>query len=353
MIDELCIKSFRGIKELTISGLSRINLIFGENNAGKTSLLESLRLLALGARGAGINSLLRLRAPLLMSSRSADPIALAESLFPYGETRNEIVIEGRAQDQRIWTTISSEGKEVVSQDMIRRSGTQLFSYASPLPIETLPLAIRTPKAQRVVYVGIPQAWAEKIGVENMPSVLIASYDHLQARVLSPFLQDEELMGVGLRVCKSFDARIVGLRYDEDHRGGAVDYVDLEGGRSLPLSSFGDGLRRCLYILGGLKRASGGILLVDEFDDGLHPDSYFDFTDALSELAYEYNVQVFMTSHKNDIFDTSRLNEARIAYLDKAISVITLKKIGDSLSARVLSFKDVLTRIDDYGFEARR
>lgn len=36
------IKNFRGLENLTIEGLERINLIAGKNNVGKTALLEAL-----------------------------------------------------------------------------------------------------------------------------------------------------------------------------------------------------------------------------------------------------------------------------------------------------------------------
>ena len=42
MISELKIESFRGFTSLDLRGLKRVNLVVGENNAGKTSLLEGI-----------------------------------------------------------------------------------------------------------------------------------------------------------------------------------------------------------------------------------------------------------------------------------------------------------------------
>ena len=39
-IKEICIDSFRGIENLCLSELSQINIITGDNNCGKTSILE-------------------------------------------------------------------------------------------------------------------------------------------------------------------------------------------------------------------------------------------------------------------------------------------------------------------------
>ena len=42
MFNKIEIERFRGIKHASIEGLKQINLFFGKNNCGKSSLLESL-----------------------------------------------------------------------------------------------------------------------------------------------------------------------------------------------------------------------------------------------------------------------------------------------------------------------
>ena len=44
-IESLQIQQFRGIQQLSIPRLNHINLVAGDNNCGKTSLLEALLLL--------------------------------------------------------------------------------------------------------------------------------------------------------------------------------------------------------------------------------------------------------------------------------------------------------------------
>ena len=41
-LDEITIHQFRGLKDLTLSGLSRVNLLVGQNDSGKTSILEAV-----------------------------------------------------------------------------------------------------------------------------------------------------------------------------------------------------------------------------------------------------------------------------------------------------------------------
>ena len=49
MLNSIQIRNYRILSELDVDGLSRINLIAGRNNSGKTSLLEAIFLLSSGA----------------------------------------------------------------------------------------------------------------------------------------------------------------------------------------------------------------------------------------------------------------------------------------------------------------
>ena len=48
MIQSLTASGFRCFREILVEPLTRVNLFVGENNAGKTSLLEAVELLAVG-----------------------------------------------------------------------------------------------------------------------------------------------------------------------------------------------------------------------------------------------------------------------------------------------------------------
>ena len=59
MFTSLSIKNFRCFSDFTIEPLERVNLIAGENNSGKTALLEAVFLVASGnnlSRWEQINS---------------------------------------------------------------------------------------------------------------------------------------------------------------------------------------------------------------------------------------------------------------------------------------------------------
>ena len=44
-LDRVTIDGFRGLRNLTLDGWGRLNILVGENNSGKTSVLEALSIL--------------------------------------------------------------------------------------------------------------------------------------------------------------------------------------------------------------------------------------------------------------------------------------------------------------------
>ena len=71
------------------------------------------------------------------------------------------------------------------------------------------------------------------------------------------------------------------------------------GRPVPLRSFGDGMNRLLDIVLSLVNAENGILLIDEFENGLHYSVQPDVWRMIFALSQKLNIQVFATTHSKD------------------------------------------------------
>ena len=71
------------------------------------------------------------------------------------------------------------------------------------------------------------------------------------------------------------------------------------GRRVHLSSMGDGLNRILTIILSMLNCKNGVLLLDEFETGLHYSVQKQLWEIIFLLAVELNVQVFVTSHSFD------------------------------------------------------
>ena len=350
MIDRLNIQRFRGIKGLSIDALKRFNVIFGENNAGKTSVLESVRLLACGFRFSPILKLARVREmKTLFPSRSNEEFFA--SFFPFNDPREGLSISAQANQQTFFSDINGSWVSVLSRPRSDRySGYRVDAPSAPE--KTLSITIRTQNGRKECLLSDSSRPFPTEG-ENFPSVFIASYDHLSTRVLSPFVKDRRLMEHGLNIAKRFDSGIESLFFQEDSSSHqALDSVRLSDGHVLPLSSFGDGLRKTLMFLGGIQKARHGVLLIDEFDDALHEGIYLDVFALLLSAAQEFDVQIIATTHRDDIVKAFAKATDIPQELSEAFSFITLRRSSDAVLARSLSLDEVLTRAERYGFEVR-
>ena len=71
---------------------------------------------------------------------------------------------------------------------------------------------------------------------------------------------------------------------------------------IPLRSFGDGVNRLFGIILSLTCAKGGILLIDEIENGLHHSSLVKIWKVIFQMSRELEVQVFATSHSWDCIE---------------------------------------------------
>ena len=82
---------------------------------------------------------------------------------------------------------------------------------------------------------------------------------------------------------------------------SVVHAELKNGLTLPINLIGEGFIRAFEIsLGFLLGTNGGIILIDEIENGLYYKAYKDFFTKLYLLSKMYNVQVVATTHSRDV-----------------------------------------------------
>jgi predicted ATPase len=113
------------------------------------------------------------------------------------------------------------------------------------------------------------------------------------------LEQEAVSGLQL-----IDPMIEGVAFVEStergSRGQRIPLVKTRRHRDpLPLKSLGDGMVRLLHIIVALVGAPNGILLVDEFENGLHWSVQPGIWRTVFRLADKLGIQVFATTHSRD------------------------------------------------------
>jgi predicted ATPase len=330
IITSLSIERFRSLRQLKVEGLGMVNLITGENNTGKSSILEALRILAAGAASPSvISSILRYREEDLREAESSsssyftvadqDSSNQFSSLFTgfpkLSENKEPIKIEanGGQRSMRLEISVGFYSEERMPDGTMRRvpqnprsPGAAVFMEAEPL---TPALVLEEPGIKRFLpmdYAGFSRASSDK--------------PRLQCQFVDPYV-GERTEGLGglwdkiqlsdsepdvLEALKIISPEItkVSMRVGEGSNQMRTAIVrSIEFDRPVPLRSFGDGLNRLFGIVLSLVNAKDGFLLIDEFENGLHHTVQFEVWQIIFRLCQSLNVQVFATSHSWDAIET--------------------------------------------------
>lgn len=118
---------------------------------------------------------------------------------------------------------------------------------------------------------------------------------------------------------------------------------------MPLSVYGDGMKKALALLAAVVKAKDGILLLDEFETAIHTSAMNHIFSWILQSARALNVQVFLSSHSLEAI--GKVLRCDAALQDK-INLYTLyNKEGKSL-VRKMSCQEAVKAQDDWGVELR-
>ncbi len=99
--------------------------------------------------------------------------------------------------------------------------------------------------------------------------------------------------------RMLDPRIEDLAYIAGSLRSRIAILRIQGQGRIPLRSMGDGLTRMFHIALAVGSAPGGVLLIDEFENGLHWRIQEKLWKSLARAARDFDVQVFGTTHSRD------------------------------------------------------
>ncbi|MGI4834457.1 MAG: AAA family ATPase [Janthinobacterium lividum] len=159
-------------------------------------------------------------------------------------------------------------------------------------------------------------------------------------------RDKELV----QILRIFDTRISRI---ELLPSGQI-YSDLGQKSLLPLNLMGEGLQRLLSILTSATSDAGGMILVDEIDNGLHYSALRVLWNGILRTAKEYNVQIIATTHSAEALRhlTWVLDEEENAGFREDVAAYTLIQADDDT---VRSYRHDYEQLDyalDHGVEVR-
>lgn len=326
-LDSFSVHQFRGIKNIDLNQLGRINILVGRNNCGKTSVLEALATYARPLRPSEWFDVVRRRE--ISNSRSVlieglswlfphDELIDTNSIPSVRETRvsgkgccpiREVVarfteIEGLFEDvesdqpntdeEAFGTSVSRKGARLELRAKVEDSQENFFGSTID------------------EYHFSTDIWESGRG----PAPQNASSTSIKVETITPFshrIRNADVEAISksvfsdvkqtvIRLLRNFDPSIIDLQILKKPRGEAIVYVNHSRLGLTPLSTFGDGMRRALIMGATLATVSGGILLVDEIESAIHVEALKSTFQWLHNACREMNVQFFTTTHSLEAID---------------------------------------------------
>ena len=139
----------------------------------------------------------------------------------------------------------------------------------------------------------------------------------------------------ITLLKCFNENIVAMRY-QNKNGSPVPVIDSSSREATPIHEYGDGMKKVLAILEAILKSEDGILLVDEFEDAIHPSAMNDSFSFMLKACKEMNVQLFLTTHSLEALD----GLLGCAEADpENIRVVTMKKRNGKSYSRTIDGRE--------------
>jgi predicted ATPase len=335
MLDSLVIKNFRSLADFEVAKLGRLNLIVGKNNAGKSTVLEALRIYAGNAQRAVLDAIaaehdekFRLRESERPESESTLPFQdlFTGRVFPADDDAAIQIgdVNRPGELLRIQHAFLMETEEELT-DESGITGTRVRRrIVSKAEAASLQAEVR----QAVVVSKGERIFPPQMLDEPSPRIRIAAFDTINATPCSlippqfiamdelgdewdriVFTEHEEVVRQALRIIAPEFENLTFVRNEEarpiqrpsSRRGARVKLAGAP--RPVPLNSLGDGMLRVLQLALKMFAARGGFLLIDEFENGLHYSVQEKIWALLFEMAQQLDIQVFATTHSWDCIES--------------------------------------------------
>lgn len=337
MLDLLQIRNFRMLEDFSVGPLGRVNLIVGRNNSGKSTVLEALRLFAEGANPRLLFTLLDEHDELAGNAfdgegDSSAPIGALRHLYPGRTIPNSDdspIVIGEKSGYRVslqhlyFDMVEEEIRDkdgaLVGKRMTRVPLPRAFTDEIQVSGEGFRVTLQDELFEKTYWLDNKDSLSMR---RNMPTESVGRRTP-HGYVPTHFVHMDELAlwwdqivftPLENRVINALaiiEPNVEGLAFVDNRGSGRfsrttarppkrIPVIKLRGQTEpIPLSSMGDGMLRVLQLVLATAPAKGGLLLVDEFENGLHFGVQKTIWSWLFQLATELDIQVFATTHSSD------------------------------------------------------
>ena len=361
---KLSISSFRGIQKLEMNDFGNLNLLLGDNNSGKTSVLEAI-FLSTGISNAQLP--LRIDAFRNLFHTEEDDFRF---IFYNLDYEHDLLIHAELDQGNHKRSLSIKpitnidlGEKVsteVDSGSVKglNSGTQLQKKINGLSL-SFGIKEKQTKARKFISRIFMQRDDGRIEFkveppknyhETLSGVFILSdinSPDLAKRLENVIIQKKQ--GQIVSALNAIDEKIQDITVVTN----GMIYFDIGLERLIPANIIGDGVRRLLNILTTITAHEGGIILIDEIENGLHYSTLKVLWRSVLKAAQKFDVQIFATTHNAETLKYLRevLEEESFSHYQDQIRSYTLRKYDHETKAYKYKFKEFEHSVD-YEIEMR-
>jgi ABC-type branched-subunit amino acid transport system ATPase component len=314
----LTIHRYRGLSEVGLPGLTRVNMLVGVNNAGKTSVLESIYLLCRQADPRGLLDTIRAR---IRTEPDAVPAIEWVRLIPETVVVSACLADGT--EVRVEQATSDETVEKSTDVATLLTTLRIHAQrASERQVSVTEIHTEPPRSTQIVEG--TRSWLA-------PAVFHSPFSLAERKLLGECHERSLKTGAKADIIdlirQHVDPGVEDIQLTDSAMGRFV--VTHRANEPMDLAAYGEGMQRVFQI--GLLFAAHarGIVLIDELENALHTNVLVAFSRMIQELAVRFDVQVFLTTHSKETIDAFFHNE----YRTEDVSTFLLRKEDDRISVR--------------------
>lgn len=342
-LNNLHIEAFRGLRDVRLEGLGPLNIFVGENNSGKTSILEACYLFFNPLNFHTLYRVATQRESMSAGLRvsSTERLHRIKWLFPHFKTDDalfesniEISGDGNVPLRHYHANIveeygipSSGQLPLLNNDANKEDDYDIDSVES----EEIGLRIKlscdpdygliNPDERVKTFWDIRDIFKIRRYGPNRNSVdstFVEPHGHRIYGVYKRLYSDIYKMDAHqdlISLLQQYDSNITELVILEDDTSSSLHVKHNIVGIA-PISVFGDGLRRVLYIAMRLISAKNGVCFLDEIDNSIHVSALEQTAEWIVRTARQLNVQLFITTHNLealDAFVSTSMSDGVVAY----------------------------------------
>lgn len=319
MFKKIEIKRFRGIKDAVIGDFKRVNLFFGRNNCGKSSLLDALFL----ATGLS-NPLLPINVNVMRGYNKTRLKDLELNFYNLDSAQPIHICVENKEKRNIEISLFENNKRDVSFDtntidihsnVIEGEYGLKFNFA--INDESFESELRFDLSTTTNTIDFPKKYVESLRC----IYLTPKYDfNTSIQGLENILKnkDEDFIIEGLRF---IEPRVKDFIFTEEGI-----FVDIGIEKRIPINMMGDGVRKIVALLTVIYDCKDGIVLIDEISNGFHYSVMSNLWNVIIKAAIKNNTQLFITTHDYD--SIKGLRDTALNIYDENVATFKLLRTSD-------------------------